>query len=194
MTTKTEKIAQVPMVKNSWLIQRLEALTKRDNPFNFGGGLRNGGLSDDAMTLLRGVFSFAYMGSAEFEFGAVPKAFQGLANDQKDLVAYSFEIPLAKVKAPWREPKDTPVPEGSATIYVLCRAQHRQEVTTRITGFAGGKDRLKGATMLSGVLRPGKDDSYVPGTQGWLELDNGYLFFTDETMWTQTCDLFGVTA
>jgi hypothetical protein len=192
MTTKTT-VSQVPMAERSWLIQRLDPPVERDNLFNFGGGLRNGGFTAEAMDVLRGVFSFDYMGAAEFEFGAVPKALDGLVKSTDDLVAYSFEIPLAKVKAHWRD-KDAPIPEGSTTIYVLCRAQHRQEVTTRITGFAGGKDRLKGATMLSGVLRPGKDDSYVPGTQGWLELDNGYLFFADETMWTQTCDLFGVTA
>lgn len=47
---------------------------------------------------------------------------------------------------------------------------------------------------LSDVLRPDPTpDRYERRTAGWLELDNGFLFFTDESMWRATCDLFGVT-
>lgn len=57
-------------LKQTYLVQRLNRPTNGyDNPFSFGGGLKNGGLSEDAMKLLRPIFSFDYMGSAEFEFG-----------------------------------------------------------------------------------------------------------------------------
>ncbi len=57
-------------MRDSWLIQRLKPAYPGlvqlwvDNPFAFGGGLRNGGLSGEAMNLLRGIFSFDYMGAA----------------------------------------------------------------------------------------------------------------------------------
>ena len=56
-----------------YLIQRLEKSKNYVNPFSFGGGLVNGGLSKDAMSLLKPIFSFDYMGSAEFDFGVLPK-------------------------------------------------------------------------------------------------------------------------
>lgn len=159
----------------SWLVQRLEKPIQpaglfKDNPFSFGGGRLNGGLSKEAMSLLRGIFSFDYMGASEFEWGAVPEALQKLA--KADLAAFTFDI------------------DGS-TIYVLAPSWWRADVEARIREFA--KDaygyRLKEVTRLYGVLH---NERYTERLAGWLELDNGFMFFTDEEMWRKTCELFGV--
>lgn len=64
-------------MKNVYYVQRL--LSAGDiPPFAFGGGKVNGGISPDVMKLLNKVFSFDYMGSAEFEWGAVPTAIKSL--------------------------------------------------------------------------------------------------------------------
>jgi hypothetical protein len=188
-------------MRRSYLVQRLNKpagqtfLGMVDNPFAFGGGLKNGGLSDEAMGLLRGVFSFDYMGAAEFEFGAVPEALHMLAKaaGRKVLTAYSFTIPLSEVEPDWRDRKKT-APDGEGTVYVLCRADQADEVTARIQGWAR-KDYqgLKESTQLPRALRPA-EDGWQPSTAGWLELDNGFMFFTDRDMWAATCALFGVAA
>ncbi len=187
-------------MRDSYLIQRLNPTHAGfgqlglDNPFAFGGGLRNGGLSSEAMNLLRGVFSFDYMGAAEFEFGAVPKALQGLAADADSLTAETLHVQLAKVPRHWRDRTDSE-PEGEAAIHVLCRQQHLEQVTDRIRSWATGTPaRLKEPTHLTSVLRPEPGARYVPDTCGWLELDNGFFFFTDVEMWGRTCELFGVCA
>lgn len=180
-------------MKQSWLIQRLEkprrpGLLGPDNPFAFGGGLVNGGLSSEAMSLLRGIFSFDYMGAAEFEWGAVPKALQALASDQ--LVAESLTIPLATVARDFRD--KGPDPEGEGTIYVLCRREHLDGVKERIKALAaeGYKADLKEPANLASTLRPVNEwDGRVVG---WLELDNGFFFSTDREMWSATSHLFGV--
>lgn len=161
-------------MKRSWLVQRLE--TPRsfniggktiDNPFSFGGGLKNGGLSDEAMGHLRGIFSFDYMGAAEFEWGAVPKALQKIAKHA--LVGTRMEI-------------------EDSTVYILCDYRHEAEVRDRIRGWGTGTgERLKEPTRLDHGLRT---PSYP--VRGWLELDNGFFFFTDEQMWSSTAALFGV--
>lgn len=180
----------------SWLVQRLTkprggVLGLADNPFSFGGGYKNGGLSDEAMGLLRGIFSFDYMGAAEFEFGAVPKALQALARDGDQLTAGSFEILLSQVAPHWRN-KDRPERGAMATVYTLCRTGHAAEVEERIRGWAkdGVTSRLKEGTRLSDALRP--TEEWHADKCGWLELDNGFFFFTDREMWEQTCRLFGV--
>lgn len=190
-------------MKSTWLIQRLnkpygkkaflgvEGLV--DNPFSFGGGLRNGGLSDEAMDLLREIFSFDYMGAAEFEFGAVPKTLQAIAKDADKYLTTTLSIPLKKVEKNWRD-KSAEDPTGEAVIYVICQKGDVQEVHNRIKGWAfkpyDKNNQLKEITMLSQVLRPSGD--WTPSAVGWLELDNGFFFFTDKEMWEKTAKLFGI--
>ena len=189
-------------MKDSRLVQRLDppasnAFGLKDNPFAFGGGMKNGGLSDEAMDLLRGIFSFDYMGAAEFEFGAVPEALSRIAKS-KNLTPWVFNIQLKKVAKGWRDKSKKP-PEGAATIYVLSNKDNVDEIQDRIEAWAGGKSpkgdhgyemHLKENTNIASVLRPCGD--YTPQTAGWLELDNGFFFFVDKEMWEKTAQLFGL--
>jgi hypothetical protein len=180
-----------PAMDRTWLVQRLSKPTgAATNPFTFGGGLREGGLSQNALALLRELWTFDYMGSAEFEWGAVPKALQRIAKAQATLRAFSFQIPLRDVAPDWRD--KTPPPDSTATVYVLCPGQWAAEVQDRICGLArdGYRAHLKESANLSNALRPFHD--WDIDTVGWLELDNGFLFFTDRTMWANTCTAFGV--
>lgn len=196
------------MMERSWLVQRLETPFGgmlgggiKDNPFSFGGGYKNGGLSDNAMNLLRDIFSFDYMGAAEFEFGAVPKALGEIAKlaDKKKLRAFTIQIPYSDIPdtsySEWRkDSKKRPAPEGTATIHALCAKGDVDEVQGRIRAWAaeGYRNDLKEGTLLARVLRPPEPDEYPSRVAGWLELDNGFMFFTSEEMWRKTCELFGV--
>lgn len=186
------------MERRSWLVQRLQrpnpnpnGLPVKDNPFAFGGGYKNGGLSDEAMDMLRELWRFDYMGAAEFEFGAVPEALSKLAGAK--LAASSFTIPLAEVAANWRD-KSKAKPEGEAMIYVLCPEGWDEEIERRVRAWASESNddefRLKEGTRLSAALRPVEDRDRE--TCGWLEISNGFLFFSDEPMWQKACALFGV--
>lgn len=188
-------------MKNTRLIQRLkkpgsgvpfEHYGMKDNPFSFGGGLKNGGLSDKAMDLIRGIFSFDYMGAAEFEFGAVPEAMSRIA--ESNLTAFSFSIPRSKVEKNWRD-KSNETPVGEATVYVLCPVEHATEIEARIRSWAKKEPAypydFKERSGLQGALRP--YEKWDTDICGWLELNNGFLFFTDQEMWEKSCSLFGVT-
>ena len=187
---------RAPEMERSWLVQRLERPYERrrllglDNPFAFGGGLVNGGLSKDAMDLLRGVFRFDYMGAAEFEWGAVPKALNTIAKAAKQYCAFSVRIPLAEVARHWRD-KSKGTPVGNAEVYVICRREQAAPVETQIREWAAGRERLKESTRLAAALRPVAE--WDTETCGWLELDNGFFFFTDKVMFEATTRLFGVT-
>lgn len=182
-------------LRDSWLVQRLtkprqSTIFGADNPFAFGGGLVNGGLSPEAMNLLRPLFGFDYMGAAEFEFGAVPKALNGLAKDAGSLVAPTFTVNLADVPKDWND-KSVTAPGGIATIYALCREGQRNEVVARIQSWTTEKyPHLKETLLLTSALRPVNE--WDGDVIGWLELDNGFVFFTDRVAWEGTCALFGV--
>lgn len=186
-------------LNKSWLIQRLDKPFKAtgplgaDNPFAFGGGYKNGGLSDDAMALLRDIFSFDYMGAAEFEFGAVPEALTEIAKaaEKGELVAHTFEFDKSRIEKDWR--KNAVQPTGTATIYVLCVKGDEAEIQSRIEGWASERynSELKESTRLADVLDV-DSQRYTVRTAGWLELNNGYMFFTDKEMFDKTASLFGV--
>jgi hypothetical protein len=197
-------ITQTPLRHSSYLIQRLEPPFENpgplgDNPFSFGGGYKNGGLSDEAMSLLNGIFRFDYMGAAEFEFGSVPKALNKIAKaaESGDLDAWEFEVLYSKIKAPdcWRKGEEEinpPAPRSRATLYAIAPGEWREAVEDRVAALASKKPpHLKEWTMLPQVLRP-TNTEYQPTVRGWLELDNGFMFFADRTMWAKTAALFGI--
>ena len=158
-------------MQRSFLIQRLTAPSRVANPFSFGGGLHNGGLSADAMSLLSQIFSFDYMGAAEFEWGAVPEALQGMAKDAEQLIAYLHQ--------------DLPVS-------VICRSSAADEVDRRIFDWATTEfvEGVKEQPRLFAALTPRNE--YDSRYKGWLELSNGFFFFTDRDMWAKTAVLFGL--
>lgn len=180
-------------MRRSWLVQRLNAPRGSDSPFSFGGGLHNGGINADAMNLIRQIWSFDYMGAAEFEFGAVPEALQRIADTKlRHLGTHSFALRVPKdVAKPWSE--ETAPEAHERTVYVIGRKDWHEEIERRVRGWAkrdGNDDfRTKESVMLDSALRPGR---YTPDVLGWLELNNGFMFFIDEDMFTKTASLFGV--
>lgn len=181
-----------------YLVQRLERSRTGgggvfggvDNPFSFGGGLRNGGLSGDAMDLLRPLFSFAYMGAAEFEFGAVSEALSALAKNYSELVGFEVSVPLGKVIPGWRDKR--PALDGYGIVYVIAPKDIATDVSGSIIRMATNKKyQSKERVGLDQALRP--YDERDSETVGWLALgDNPFMFFTDADVRGGVCALFGV--
>ena len=175
-------------MKSTYLIQRLKrpypkargeketAIQQLANAFAFGGGLKDGGIPAEGMKLLRNVFRFDYMGSAEFEFGAVPKALAKIVDERENYVSgliVGFGQDLAK-------------------IFYLCHKDHSEEVQERIKWLATDEYKnfhLKQRCSLKESLE-GKE--YHKEVCGWLELDNAFMFFTDEVMFERVLKMFGI--
>lgn len=163
-------------LRSTYLVQRLNQPNKGnfDNPFSFGGGLKNGGLSDEAMKLLRPIFSFDYMGSAEFEFGAIPECFQQIAKNIKQYSAHEIVI-------------------NKMSIYIICNDSEKELIDERIKELAKDKIRCKEWTAFNQALGLNKYSKKEDcRTFGWLELDNEFLFFVDKEMAHKTANLFGL--
>lgn len=160
-------------LNSTYLVQRLNAPhVGYDNPFSFGGGLSNGGLSENAMELLRPIFSFDYMGSAEFEFGAIPKFFQKVA---KNIKVYStHEIVINKMP-----------------VYIICETAKNELINERINELAINKIMCKERTSFPQALGL---DKYTKKencrTFGWIELNNDFMFFVNKDAADKTAQLF----
>ena len=167
------------MIRQSWLVQRLIKPNPNweKNPFNFGGGYKFGGLTQDAMNLIKGIFEFDYMGAAEFEWGAIPQALNAIAKSAENhtLIKGSFK-PSRKYKTP---------------IYYICCQYHLDHVKEFIKSLLSRKSpMLKEATFLDVVMA--EKNPHFDKYCGWLELDNGFFFFTDKEMVENTCKLFSI--
>jgi len=182
-------------LKKSILIQRItkpapfkiagKVIT--DNPFSFGGGFKNGGLSEEAMSVLRPILSWDYMGASEFEHGAVPKALHTMA--KADLITSKIKIMTSADGHAWKDQKRGVC---EAIVYLICPSKFREEIVARVRSF-GCEDKLRTheQVMLERSIR-----TIAAGTEpevvGWLELDNGYFFTVDKEMFEKMCQLFEV--
>lgn len=145
------------------------------NPFSFGGGLRNGGLAEKTAEALSKIWEFDCMGFAEFEWGVVPQALEEIAGYIKAGKAATGTVTLKE---------NTPV-------YYICRKGLEGNVEKRIEVLAGreGKLKLKAHCGLQDYL---KGEEYASDYAGWLELNNGFMVFVDEEMYTATLSFFGI--
>lgn len=186
----------------SWLIQRLERpvdypegsfMHGKDNPFSFGGGFVNGGLSKEAMDLLRPIFCFDYMGAAEFEFGEVPRALGKIIERIDTFEAVTVSFKPSKIKFESYDERRFFKPTEDVPFYIFA-AKHHVEYAKELIGnllARNGKIRLKEGTCLPEATFKSKEkDGWQSRICGWLELDNGFFFFSDKAMFEKTVALF----
>lgn len=128
-------------------------------------------------TKLDRYFSCDYMGSAEFEYGALPdsiKLVRGMAAENNLSLREMFIVGSSGKKI---------------LTWVVCHSKaNLGEVKKFLTGLADNKTRsvLKEPTFYDYLFEP-NDNSRILETQGWLVLDESYplFFFTSELMKTE---------
>ena len=167
-------------MKRTWLIQRLnkpnnifKKMGFKSNPFEFGGGYLRGGLDEKAYDMLNQFISFEYMGSSEFEWGALPDALRNILDYIKK-----------------RDYANGLIKHNGKDIYVLCKESEKQKVSEIIGQLLKDERQLhlKELCGLKDALEGKKE--YV----GWIELDNGFMFFIDKTTYNGVMGLMGLDA
>ncbi len=160
-------------MRTTRLIQRLNPPIGKTNPFAFGGGLMNGGISQAGMGLLSSVFQFDYMGSAEFEWGTVPSALSLLLNESAQSRIVTGKHGL---------------------VFYLAPMQYEAGVMQVIDQLLADENKLqlKEYCGLAEALQPESIRQRYIKAVGWLEVSNGFMFFIDENMFNQTKALFDI--
>lgn len=174
-----DKLDFKPKLRTSYLVQRLEKpisgsglLADLASAFSFGGGLVNGGIPKEGMAIIKKIFSFDYMGSAEFEWGIVPSCLSFIVEHHKDFVSGSVVVE-----------------EGKPTVYYLCHKSHADQVPDRIKLLATNPPRSKEHIGLKDHFVITR---YSSRAFGWLDCSNGFMFFVDVEMFDKTRNLFGI--
>lgn len=176
------KLRLIKPMKRTHLIQRLHTPHQFGrggetigNVFSFGVGLKNGGLSDKAMDLLGSIWAFDYMGSSEFEWGAVPQALSFIAEQ-----AYACNIRAGNVDL-----------GDNSIVYYMTPTTYEEEVVSRIKALYKDEHSFD-LKEQCGLSRYFNSDYVYRDAVGWIEIDNGFAFFVDKDMFDKTCRLFGI--
>lgn len=189
------------------LVQRLSPPREEyTGAWSFGCGHKHGGLNQEAWDIITKLCSFEYMGSAEFEFGALLEAFQSMVSNMGDLEAYLVyvvgnpEFPFSRKFSAYEYEELEAIKNScsiEATVFVLAPKRIRPHVEETILAIALDEQRLQDPANLNDTLfcDPEWDERNEwarEKTCGWVELDNGFMFFSDEDMWRNFCRLFDV--
>ena len=169
---------------NSYLIQRIKApyLKEVKSPLQalIKFGLAATGLPKEAKELISTICVFDYMGSSEYEFGAIPKALRQMT--KRKLVAITPTIAFS-----YRDYRNSKDITGNRTVYIIAPELDIEEVQKRIENLAIGKENCKERTQFSASLAEAKYDADI---LGWFDLDNHFMFFKDVKMFKDWCAAF----
>lgn len=154
-----------PPLQKTYLIQRLKPPRDIIDPFC------DIKVPLEQQDVLR-IFSFDYMGSAEFEWGAVPNALEHIRQYAHARRAITASLLLLQDKS----------------IDYICELGTQEEVAKRIKGLYEDESTfdLKDPCCLRQSVEGQRD------VVGWLELDNGFMFFNDSKMYDHVAQLFKV--
>ena len=174
---------KMPEIKTKpYMLQRLSVPHIRNgkvfiNPFSFGGGYKNGGLSDEAMGFLSPLFRFDYMGRAEFEMGILPKCLGQIAALAVDGQMVSGE---QKVSSDGK----------NGALYFYCPIDIRDDVIKIVKNLACARPsfRLKESAFVHEALY--SEDARWQELIGWIDVENNYLFFKNKEIRDKTKDMF----
>jgi hypothetical protein len=166
------------------------------NAFSFGGGLINGGLSKDAMSIINDIWRYDYMGSSEFEWGAVPKSLHQMGEYaiKGNLTSFEFEVTaeVSDFSYDFAKKRNKSVKKkANAIVYVICNKDFTEQIKGFITNMASSnkgyrlKESLNFKESICGF-------EYHTDVVGWHDIDNHYLFFTDKEMFYKISVIFGL--
>jgi len=171
------------------------------NAFSFGGGLKRGGFSKEAMQLLTNLWGWEYMGASEYEWGAVPEAMKKVVDyvNKNNYFAGYIEIEHPESVCNehggvdiWNKKNPKLI---TSKVFILCHKLHTSYVTEFIWKVANSQQRItRDYTNIAIVLYKGeKKLLYSSIAIGGLNLDNAFIYLTYEPSIQKMIQMFGLT-
>ncbi len=164
-----------------FLVQRLLKPYERKDDFEEGIIVKKG-LVDEIGEIFEHIMDFDYMGSSEFEWGALPNSLEYAIKYAKDKDYIACEIDVISAKG------------NIKPIFYICHKIMEDQVVAWIRKAAKEEQpRCKEEVRLQGALDGRYDlDLRSSALCGWYDLDNRFWFFTDRNMFLDVKKLFGV--
>lgn len=140
------------------------------------------------------LLSFDYMGSAEFEFGALGESAKWMRDNSKDLVILGMPELKDRILAVKANPPKYMEPEvvsnlipDDGMLYFLCHKNNEEEVRHLITRLLEGGLSLKESVTWSGLLDDRKYQSHFRRDQIILDIRHNYFMSPYLSFLTEIC-------
>jgi hypothetical protein len=160
------------ILKPTCLIQRLEKPVGDTSPFDFGVG--GSGLKESTEELISKIWSWDYMGAFEYENGSVQRAMETIQCYSIDNRAFTGNVEVGDHKL----------------VYLLCEDGTESGVEKRINQLYNDERELY--LKRPALFKDSIDKIRATNIIGWLELDNGFIFFKNKTAYNKALKLFGI--
>lgn len=106
------------------------------------------------------ILHFDYMGSAEFEWGALPKSLKRIRENFDDYIYLTFKI------------KDK-------SIRVFCKSDYKDLIEEYLIGLSERKFRLKEISYFDSYIN--QEGSLKDDYHFWWDIDNDIMFWIDDS-------------
>jgi len=130
-------------MKDSWLIQRGVFKTRENK------------------TGIDHIITFDYMGSAEFEFGALPASFERIISDYD-----KYELFMTDIKSMYNVP-----------LMVYCKTEDKGDVLQIIKKLSTDSIRLKEWITFQYKITKSEYSWNEPKENFWWDIENDFMFF-----------------
>jgi len=134
------------------------------------------GLEKKTEETLAKIWSWDYMSAAQFEDGIAQRVLKMILEYTK---AGDFAAGTCKL-------------DNKKEAYYLCKKEEQQEVEQIIRHLYLNERVYEHLLEPAWVRESFNDEDYHEKTAGWLEENNGFMFFKDKKMYEQTLELFGI--
>jgi hypothetical protein len=106
------------------------------------------------------ILNFSYMGSSEYEWGALPESLKAIRESINDYIYFDINMP------------------NDVVITVFCKESEKAEMNDVLTKLSKGECRLKERSDFDSLFNDPKSDFYYKcETDFWWDLDNHYMFW-----------------
>lgn len=189
---------------DSYIVQRLErprkSLGERRviKAFGFGGG--GSGFSDEEYEIVSDIWTYQYMGNAEYEHGAPRNAIVKTVElaAKREMVAFELVVPLV-LNLRWKERKKIKAKARNAVIWMVTPKNIKEKAVAWIIAHLAsdrqGAETKQPTLMSSSILwresgDPAGTAQVEPKIVAWQDLDHYWSAFLYEDMWRKFCDVF----
>ena len=107
------------------------------------------------------ILSFDYMGSAEFEWGALPDSLDDIRANIKDYSCIDVVI-------------------NSKTITVFCKESQKEDVSNYLDELSQGKHRLKEYSDFDNIIYPNEKYLIRGNTEFWWDINNHFMWWVQD--------------
>jgi len=166
-----EELGRDELLERTYLIQRLEKPVGNTSPFDFGVG--GSGLNQRSQAKISNIWNWGYMGAWEYENGSVERAISKIGQYITEGLVFTGTVEVGDNKL----------------VHLLCEGTKEGEIEKRIKSIYNNEEEfhLKSPSFFKDSI-----DHRNHSTIGWLELNNGFMFFKNKKAYNQTLDLFGI--